>query len=185
MDKVKIKFSKKSDVEVNYFGEVVKVNPVISLAEQKMLRDVYVESFFKDGVEESWDEQFAQFMLRREVLNIKTNLDLEDLTIEDLDNLIWGEFYDKVASSIVNYQDVTSGVLKSISNIIRRIEMKSNIGYLVKDLFDKVLPVIENFKNFKPEDIDKLKETASEMIEKMKTSPISEIISDEKRKTKE
>lgn len=179
MDKIKLKFSKKSNVEVSYFGETISVNPIIKISEQSLLRETYLESLFKDGKEGIWDEQFAEFMFRREILRSKTNIDIDSIVeVDDVDSLIWGEFYEKVSSAIINYKEVESLIHFTLANILKKMAIENSSGFLISGLISKFKPFLDEMMNMKPEDLDKLRASASELIDKAKQEPISSILSD-------
>jgi hypothetical protein len=173
MEKIKVKTLEKKDIELSYFGESIFINQIIKIAEQQRLREVYLEAFFKNGKEKEWDEQFANFMFRREILKLKTNIDIESIEDTDaVDILIWGKFYDEVKSSIVNYQEVENVVFFSLSNIVRRMEIETSAGYLLKELISKFSPMLEELSNLTPESFEKLKSSSNELIEKIKDEPV-------------
>lgn len=167
MDKIILKFPKKSEVEVFFLGGKVLVNPIIGIEEQKVLRAVYLNSFFKDGKQEEWDEPFASFMFRREVLKQKTNIDIDSIKdLEEIDSLIWGEFYDKVSSAIVNYEEVKKIIELSSVNEIKRIEMRSGLGYVLGDLLEKLKPIMDEISKITPEDFAEIKNSISKFSER-------------------
>lgn len=185
MDKIKLKFSKKSDIPFTFSGMEVIVNPIIGLQEQSSIRNVYISALFNNGKNNPRDEQFAEFMLRREILSLKTNIDVisteglsESEYISKVDEMVWGELYEKVVSFIVNYSDFRDSISLSAENEIERISNESSIGNIVSELIEKVKPIIENFSNIKPEDFEKMKSEATEIVEKIKEEPIASVISD-------
>jgi len=180
MEKIKITTIKKADIELPYSGSVVLVNPVIKIEEQGLLRNVYIQSFFKDGKEGEWDEQFAEFMFRRQVLESKTNIDVTLLTIEECDEIIWGAFYDKVKSAIVNYNEVRLSINSTISNLVKKIEIENSAGFLLKGLMEKLSGFLDEIKNLTPEDIEKLKQSAQDIMDKVKQEPMASVLMDAK-----
>lgn len=190
MDKIKLKFSKKSNIPFTFSGMEVLVNPIIGLQEQSSIRNVYISALFNNGKNSPRDEQFAEFMLRREVISLKTNIDIlsteglsESDYISTIDELVWGDFYEKVVSCISNYYDFRDSIALSAKNEIERISNESSIGGIVSELIEKVKPIIDNFSNMKPEDFEKMKSEAGEIVEKIKEEPIASVLSDMKGNT--
>ena len=181
MDKIKLKFSKKSNVPFTFSGMEVVVNPIIGIEEQANLRNVYISALFNKGKNNSWDEQFAEFMLRREILSLKTNIEIVEIKdVEEIDQLVWGELYEKVISFISNYDTFHDSLILSSKNEIQRLYIESSIGNVVSELIEKVKPIIENFSNMKPEDFEKMKSEATEIVEKIKEEPVASVLSDMK-----
>lgn len=181
MEKIQLKFSKKSNIPITFFGTEISVNPIIRIDEQQTLRNIYIESLFREGRDKQWDEQFAEFMFRRGILGLKTNIDIDSIKeIEEIDELIWGEFYEKIIDTISNYYDVHNGVVLSMENEIRRMEIENNIGSIISGILEKVKPIIDTLTNMKPEDFEKMKTEANELIEKTKSEPIASVLADMK-----
>jgi len=190
MEKIELKFSKKSNVPFTFSGMEILVSPIIGVQEQSDIRNVYISALFNNGKNNPTDEQFAEFMLRREILNIKTNINVfsvegvsEKEQLERLDELVWGELYEKVVSCISNYDDFRDSVTLSAKNEIERISRESSIGNVISELIEKVKPIIDNFSNMKPEDFEKMKSEATEIVEKIKEEPIASVLSDMKGNT--
>lgn len=185
MEKVKIKISKKKDVELSFFGETIFVNPIIRIVneekieEQTRLKVIYIESLIRDNL---WDVNFAEFMFRRELLKLKTNIDIESLSIEDLDEVVWGEFYQKVSSSIINYEEVKNSILLSVSHLIEKMKIDSGVGNIITALINKFEPFINEISSMKVEDFEKLKASLLEAVEKVKEEPMASILSDMNKK---
>lgn len=187
MDKIELKFSKKSNIPFTFSGMEILVSPIIGLQEQSSIRNVYISALFNNGKNNPRDEQFAEFMLRREVLSLKTNINVlsvdgisESEYISKLDELVWGELYEKVVSFISNYDDFRDSIALSAKNEIERVSNESSIGNVVSELIEKVKPIIDNFSNMKPEDFEKMKSEATEIVEKIKEEPIASVLSDMK-----
>ncbi len=184
MDKIKLKFSKKSNIPFTFSGMEVVVNPIIGIEEQATLRNVYISALFNKGKNNSWDEQFAEFMLRREILSLKTNIEIVEIKdVGEIDQLVWGELYEKVVSCISHYGDFHDGLILSAKNEIQRLSIESSIGNVISELIEKVKPIIDNFSNMKPEDFEKMKSEATEIVEKIKEEPIASVLSDMKGNT--
>ena len=184
MDKIKLKFSKKSNTPFTFSGMEVVVNPIIGIEEQASLRNVYISALFNKGKNNSWDEQFAEFMLRREILSLKTNIEIVEIKdVGEIDQLVWGELYEKVVSCISHYGDFHDSLILSAKNEIQRLSIESSIGNVISELIEKVKPIIDNFSNMKPEDFEKMKSEATEIVEKIKEEPIASVLSDMKGNT--
>lgn len=179
MNKITLKFSKKSDVELSYFGESVLVNPIIKITEQQQLRAIFIASLFKDGEGSNWDEQFAEFMFRREILNLKTNINIESIgNAEDVDELIWGDFFEKIKQTIVNYYDVRNSLDDTVAHIIKRIAIDNGSGILLKSLVEKATGFITQLSSLQPEDFEKLTNTTGKLLGQIQREPMASIISD-------
>ncbi len=190
MDKIELKFSKKSNIPFTFSGMEILVSPIIGLQEQSDIRSVYISALFNNGKNNPTDEQFAEFMLRREILSLKTNINVlfmegisEKEQLEKLDELVWGELYEKVVSCISNYDDFYDSVVLSAENEIKRVSNESSIGNIVSELIEKVKPIVDNFSNMKTEDFEKMKSEATDIVEKIKEEPIASVLSDMKGNT--
>ena len=184
MDKIELKFSKKSYIPFTFSGMEIIVNPIIGVQEQSDIRNVYISALFNKGKQSSWDEQFAEFMMRREILSLKTNIDISSIKdVSEIDQLVWGECYEKVVSLIYNYEVFYESIQLSAKNEIEKISIESSIGNIISELIEKVKPIIDNFSNMKPEDFEKMKSEANEIVEKIKEEPIASVLSDMKGNT--
>lgn len=184
MDKIELKFSKKSNIPFTFSGMEIIVNPIIGVQEQSDIRNVYISALFNKGKQSSWDEQFAEFMMRREILSLKTNIDISSIKdVSEIDQLVWGECYEKVVSLIYNYEVFYESIQLSAKNEIEKISIESSIGNIISELIEKVKPIIDNFSNMKPEDFEKMKSEANEIVEKIKEEPIVSVLSDMKGNT--
>ena len=187
MDKIKLKVVKRPDIRLNFFGSEIVVSPIISIDEQKKIKNACFNSMFDNGGE--WDEYLFDFSFRYGILSIKTNIDFSDIEDSELEEIIWGEYYEKVSSSIVNYRDVLDSVNFSLSNEIKNLENKKSLNGILNKLVEMVLPMVEQFKNISPEEIEKLKGSVGEILEKVKSEPtvmtaISDMNGNKKRKVK-
>jgi hypothetical protein len=184
MEKTKLKFSKKSNVPFTYSGFEISVQPIIGIEDQRKLRDIYIESFFNEGRDGRWDESFAEFMFRRAVISLKTNIEIESIQdVQELDEMIWGELYEKISSSISNYSQAHASVKKSSENEVKRMDVESGIGKVISGLFEKIKPFIDSVLEMKPEDLEKMKSEANDLVSKIQSEPIASVISDMKGNT--
>ena len=120
-------------------------------------------------------------MNRNKILSLKTNIEIVEIKdVEEIDQLVWGELYEKVISFISNYGTFHDSLILSAKNEIQRLSIKSSIGNVVSELIEKVKPIIENFSNMKPEDFEKMKSEAGDLVEKIKEEPIASVLSDMK-----
>lgn len=176
MDKIKVKISKKLDSQMNLNGSDIFVNPIISIDEQSKIRNACSASFFgKDG---KWEEYLFEITFRYAILDLKTNIDFSNIGDEELDILIWGEFYDRVSSSILNYRDVYNSVSWSISNEIKKFENQNSLVGILNQVVEKIMPIIEQLKDISPENLEEMKSVANTLIENMKQEPVAKIIDD-------
>jgi len=180
-EKIKIKVSKRSNAIVNFFGREIIVNPIITIPEQKNILSTAFNSMFSEGKKGIWDEYFFEVSFRYGVLSFKTNIDLSEMRDDDLGEIMWGEFYDKVSSSIINYKEVKDSIYLSLNNEIKRYAVDNSISGIVNSLVEKVLPILEQFKDISPEKLDEFKNMANDIIEKIKQEPITSVIGDMNR----
>jgi hypothetical protein len=181
MDKIKVKVSKRSNVQVSFFGVEVLVNPMITIPEQRSIQKTALTSMFtmfSGDMLEKWDEYIFEFSMRYAILNLKTNIDFSEMEDDELNEILWGEFYEKVSSVIINYDEVVDAIYYSLDNEIRRYEVGNSLSGVLNSLVEKVLPLIERFKNISPEELEKLKTEANEMIEKIKEAPVAGVLAD-------
>lgn len=176
MEKVKLEVSQRPDVIIQYSGKNISVNPVIKISEQKEMRDVYLVSMFNKGETNESDESFAEYMLRREILKVKVGIDVDSETLDNIDELVWGDFYEKVVSNIVNYKEFRNILSLSLENKLKLISLKNSSGYLMKGLFEKVNPIINTFSEMAQGDLDSLKKTMLEIVEEIKKEPIASVV---------
>ena len=181
MEKIEVKIDK-TETSFSFAGYKIKVNPIIEISNMGMLRDFYLSSLFKKGIDSEWDEQLAEFMFRRGVLDLQTNIELTKFSkIEELDILVWGELYKEVSSRIINYLDVYNSVKSSVEHEVEKYKISNSTGKVLSGIISYLSGVLEEFKNVKPEDIEKMKKEASSLLEQIKESPISEVLSEVKK----
>lgn len=175
MEKKKIKISKRTEIQTPFFGEYIEVNPVIKISEQKILRETYFNSLFKNNSLEI-DEQFGEFMLRRGLLNEKTNIDIESITdLDEIDEIIWGDFYKTVTSSIINYSEFRESLKLSLENKLKIMQIENSAGYQVGKVIEKFSPMIDEFSSTKLEDLKSIAEILSQTV---KEEPVASVIAD-------
>ena len=185
-EKIKITPTEIQEVIIPYSDAMVMVNPIIKIEDQVTLKNNFITSFFENG---RWSDQLAEFYFRMSILATQTNIDLEVLGTEDIDKIIWGEFFKKIQSSIINYNEVRLGCNASLQHAIQKLEIESNAGHILKDIMEKASSLLDDLKGFTSQDVEALKKGAEEILEKMKQEPVASILSDangnkSKRKSK-
>jgi len=128
MEKIKLKFSKKSNIPITFFGTEISVNPIIKIEEQRTLRNIFIESLFRQGRDEQWDEQFAEFMFRRGILGLKTNIDIDSIKdVEEIDELVNNDFgQDMELKQMPNSKPYTQKEAREMAQIISLVYSKSH-----------------------------------------------------------
>jgi len=184
MEKVEMILSSKT-VQIEYAGKVIEVNPIIGVAVASFLRNVYITYIFKNGKEEEWDEALAEFLFRKEILANQTNINFEKFTggdsVSQVDLLVWGKLYEQVSSAILNYEIVHNTALLAVEHEIEKYKIELSTGKSISGLMEYVSGMMNEFKNLKPEDIEKMKTEATGLIEQMKQSPVANVLGESKK----
>lgn len=182
MEKIEVKTVVKN-ISFEYGLNTIEVNPIIGIQSMDTLKNTYLTALFKEDGE--WDEQLAEFLFRRGVISLQTNIDIEKVTeIPEVDNLVWGKLYKEIVSHIYNYEDVYKSIMLSVSNKVEKYKIEKSTGKVLEGIIAYVTEIIDGFKNLKPEDIEKMKTEASGLMEQMKQSPIANILNDTKKEKK-
>jgi hypothetical protein len=157
----------------------IEVNPIIGIENMNLIKISYLDTLF--GNENDWDEQFAEFVLRMEILSKQTNIDVASFKKADgLDPFIWGKLYDDVCEKILNYNIFRETLSKSVKNEVEKYKVKYSTGKVIEKFIGMLSGMLDKYKDIKPEDLDKIKSEASSLVEQLKQSPIANVLGEAK-----
>jgi hypothetical protein len=177
MDKKVFKFDLPEIVRKEIGGIWIDIKPYLSLSEQAQLLRDYVEQYFhseKTTVSESRFDVFsAEYTLRLAIIGYCTNVIPTEGKIE---NLFYTNAYDEILDEIVNYSDFRDMLYTLVKEIKEDISEKNSVGGVIDSLYEKVEilinQLIESTKNISPEELEKLKETGKELVDRITQNPL-------------
>ena len=169
-------------------GYKIEVMPYIPLSEQVRIINEYVMAYFhpdkKFIIEDECDSYTAEYALKLALLDICTNIKLEG----DFENVLYLNIYEQVEMSITNYYEFRNALDSIVANIKEQRLKNSSVGLVIDSIYQKINVLIselgENIKNFKPEDLEKLKEVGNSLVEKINESPLVQAVFEDAAKSK-
>jgi hypothetical protein len=174
------------NVIIETHGVEIEIKPFISLAEMVGLIQSYVSTYFhstkKDIDEDSFDVINAEYTLKLQIVDLFTSLPIEG----DFDNIFYSGVYGEIENKIENYWEFRGILEEVVSNIKEQIAQKNSIGSMLDSLYGKVQVLVEQLisatENLTPEQLEKLKETGKELVDKISQNPIAkELFADASR----
>jgi hypothetical protein len=86
--------------------------------------------------------------------------------------------FDTITKNILNYDDFLDLLYGVVNNIEEQLAQKRSVGGIIDSLYEKVgiiiNQLIESTKNLTPEQLENLKETGKELVDKINTSPLAQ-----------
>lgn len=179
MKKIKLIEKVLKNIEIIHEGQEISVIPYIDYNNQGILIKSYLSAYFKDGVE---DRLYAETVNKIAVLDLLTNVDLEDIEASELhkllDNMVSSGLWEKITKTIKNYREYLYNL--DIALAFKKKE-DSDIGFIFKKLIEeKVNPMIVKFSeiDFTDEKLEQVKSLVNEVKDKLNPdTPIGSLLS--------
>jgi len=167
-------------VEIN--GQEITVRPFLSLAEQLALINNYIDTYFTPDENNISKDEYnlwgAEYALKLAIVDFCSSIEIKGA----FENLLYGKGYQEIENAIVNYWDFRELLDETVKNIKSQIIQKNSLASLVEKAGLILNDLGESMKNFKPEDLNKLKEAGKELISSINESPIAkEVFADSER----
>jgi hypothetical protein len=164
-------------VNFEFLGNLIKVNPILSLADQALMIQHYL-GFYFDPLNEiipgtSTNYIGAECSLIFEILDKNTNVNMT----EDSDVLISRGLWKEVSSHIINYSEFRQNLDRVVQDKKEELALEKSVGTVIDGLVTKVTDFIERLAsiNIDDEGLAKLKATAQELLTGIEQSPVAEV----------
>lgn len=174
MDKVKLEFEAPKTKMVIYNDVTIQVNAYLTMAQQAVLVNKYVEEYFAE--EESGlipackrHELEAETNLRNYLFQMVTNIDTDSL---DNDIYVDEEFWYSITRAIVNYDNFSSLLYNVKDSMEKQIAEQNSVGKIVSGLVGKVNEMINNISSINPEEIAKLQAIGTDLMKQLEQPPV-------------
>ena len=114
----------------------------------------------------------AEYNLKHGVVDLLTNIDGKsiDTNMYDADEL-WNE----IEKRVVNYSEFRASLDRIISDIKEEIRNENSVGVVLSGLAKELNKVLSNFSNITPEELEKVKQSGIELIDKFEKSSLNGI----------
>jgi hypothetical protein len=175
--KIKLDIKTPKNKVLDYNGQTILIRPYLSLAEQNVLIESYIETYFVKkesmiaGVK--LDYMGAELKLVLAIVHYLTNI---DVTLVDADVLDGSDLWREIKSKIKNYEDFYSKLNRTVSDMKEQILAETSVSALVSDLKDKAYSLLNKFSEFTPEDAEKMKLAGLELLKGIEKSPVAAVI---------
>jgi hypothetical protein len=161
-------------------GIIIDIKPYLTIAEQLQLINSYIQNYFFPDEEEKLigmiesDPFNTEYALRLEIIDMCTSIDGK--SVESV-NVFYTGLWEKIENSIINYNEFRSILSKIINEIEREQSLRKSIGSVIDGLMSRIESILvelnESLANFKPEDIDKIKEAGLSMLKEVENSSVA------------
>lgn len=173
MSKVKLIFGSTSDKIIDYQGTKIEVKPTLSIATQAFLITEYIKDYFNtendliSGLANNFIQ--AEYNLQSYIFQLNTNIDMDDF---DQEFYVDSSLREKVYETISNYWDFRERLSRSIKDIEEKNKLEHSVGWVLSSLSDKLSYFMDKMSLITPEELEKIRATAGELIEKMNESSV-------------
>jgi len=173
--KVVLEYKKLEPIEMEYNGTKYLLLPHLSVPEQVFLIKRYIEDYFSVDKERllsvsPYNLFEAKYNQLNYILQILTNVDPGEGFVSKL----YGDesFWDTLREKIDNYDSFIDKQDKIVQEVKEGIMLSSSIGVVVESLVEKLYSLLEKFSEITPEEVEKLKKSGLELLEKLEDSSI-------------
>ena len=186
MEKTQFNFEQPKDVVIEVDGQEIKVKPFLDLNQQIGLINSYLETYFqsseKDVLMDKWNVTGAENALKLATVDLCSSIAIEGA----FENLFYLSTYELIEEQIVNYWEFREILDEVVSNVKEQITQKKSVGGIIDNLYEKgkviLDQLVESTKNLTPEQLEKLKETGKELVDKIAQNPlVGEVFKDAER----
>ena len=174
MDKVKLEFKVPENKLIEYNGLTIEITPLLTIAQQVFLINRYIDEYFNKTENAliknpKYNYFEAELNLKNYILQTNTNIDAGNL---DNDVYADGAFWDRITSEIINYDDFRYTLDIIIDEIKEQITLDNSVGKVISGLVDKAYEILNKLSDISPEEIEKLQQTGTRLIEDLKNSSV-------------
>jgi len=182
MEKKAFTLENPENVSIAFKGSAIDIKPYLTIAEQLQLINSYIQNYFFPDEEEKLigmiesDAFNTEYALRLEIIDMCTSIDGK--SVESV-NVFYTGLWEKIENSIINYNEFRSILSKIINEIEREQSLRKSIGSVIDGLMSRIELILvelnESLANFKPEDIDKVKEVGLSLLKEVENSSVANI----------
>jgi hypothetical protein len=179
MEKVKLELNMQLDekIVVEYNGVKFEIDPFLAIDKQVFLINKYIEDYFKkDTLVETSPRSYlqAEFNLLNYIMQLNTNIDTDDL---DNNLYVEDDFVYLLCYSIKNYESFRDRLSDVLDIILYQEKLDNSVGKVLSGLSNKLEEGLNSLKELNPDEIKKLQEAGSKMIEELqKSSLVDDVI---------
>ena len=151
MEKKKISFKSPEMVKILVGDQEIEVLPYLDVETQVVLTRSYIDNYFSQsviGIEK--DVVMAEHSLKLGVLDLCTNVDVSEISINDI--LANYAIYMKIIRSISNYEEFRRTLMEIISNIEKEEMREASVGFVLENISAKAQEFFENLSSMELSD---------------------------------
>lgn len=175
MDKVKLELKIPKNKIIEHNGVEIEVTPYLTFTQQIFIINAYLDVYF--GVKNEsivtplskYNYFEAEYTLANYIIQLTTNIDVTDASY---DSMLDSHLLSKITREIYNYGDLDERLRHMVNEIKEQKNIEKSVGSVIDKAFEEVKEILSNFSNITPEDLEKVQNTASEMIQELKESAI-------------
>ena len=168
-------FDKPEIEEIKVGKNKIKVNPYISLVNQKKMIGYYLYTYFKESFDDQslftiqprYNHFLAEMVLNVCLLDLQTDIDTSNFDYETFEHA--GGFTE-IHSTISNYHSVYSNVIMMTSIVEKQLELSKNIEEIKSQIFSFISEFNEKFN------AEDMKKQLQEVLEEVRNSPLEPLL---------
>lgn len=190
MNKVKYDFSSQNEevVSLKHQGITVNVSTSLSLSEKGFLTDLYLSNYMNPDVSLSGDfSRFdyigAETTLVLAIVDMKTSIDVKDENF-DADGFMQTGLWERICQSIDNYEQFRKELERVVQDAKDEIVLRNSIGSILNTVSGKLFSLLDEIsKNVSNDNIERAANTAKELMNELKQTPLMDIYLDKSKET--
>ena len=169
-EKVKLSFKRPKTKTIEYGETTFTLIPFISISQQVILIENYLTAYFGfdknlprliDGTQ--YDLISAEYNLFHSLFQMLTNVDIESLDTDMYDST---NLLELILGEIKNYPEFKERLESAVAGVEREFALSKSTGAVIESFSGKLLEVLESFSKFTPEEVEKVRETSLELLDK-------------------
>lgn len=174
MDKVKYELKTQKPKIIEYNNIDIEVQPFLGFIHQMYLIEEYIKYYFGQPDEvlfdiDSYHYIEAECRLMGALVQLVTNIDVTDINNDFYaDTALWN----KITESIINYEDFRNKLEKALQATREKINTNNSLGSVISNLAEKLNDYLDKISDMSPEDIENLKKSGVELIERLEKSSV-------------
>lgn len=190
MNKVKYDFSSQNEevVSLKHQGVTVSVSTSLSLSEKGYLIDLYLSNYMNPDVSLSgnfsrFDYFGAEMSLVLAIVDMKTNIDVQDKNF-NIDGFMQTGLWERICQSIDNYEQFRKELERVVQDAKDEIVLRNSIGSILNTVSEKLISLLNEIsKNVSNDNVERAANTAKELMNELKQTPLMDIYLDKSRET--
>ena len=158
MEKIKIDVKIPENKKLEYHGKEILVIPYVDVENTAWICHAYISNLLND-----WDFIYADFVMKMELYNRMTNIEIEGMENDKL-SVLFSETYSSVTELISNYDDIQSILGAMLKFEIEKLKIEKSSGTVLQGLFDMLKIFIDDMKNLSPDKLKEFKEESERLL---------------------